>query len=111
MAMNPEPESLLAEEPVRDFPLVGYSTAPDLAERSEEILREEFLAMSPEMSTCIGWWTGSILTGRVRCVPSHSSCCAQASGTARRPALRCSGGSTARSITPGYLLRPFCSLG
>jgi hypothetical protein len=27
MAMNPEPESLLAEEPVRDFPLSGYSTA------------------------------------------------------------------------------------
>jgi hypothetical protein len=32
------------------------------------------------MSTCIGWWTGSILTKCARSVPSHSSCCAQASG-------------------------------
>jgi hypothetical protein len=42
MAMSPEPESLLAEEPVRDFSFVGlFNGAPDLAERSEEILREE----------------------------------------------------------------------
>jgi hypothetical protein len=39
----PEPESLLANEPVRDFSFIGlFNGAPDLAERSEEILREEF---------------------------------------------------------------------
>jgi hypothetical protein len=38
-----EPESLLADEPVRDFSFIGlFNGAPDLAERSEEILREEF---------------------------------------------------------------------
>jgi hypothetical protein len=38
-----EPESLLADEPVRDFSFIGlFSGAPDLSERSEEILREEF---------------------------------------------------------------------
>jgi len=39
----PEPESLLADEPVRDFSFVGlFNGAPDLSKRSEEILREEF---------------------------------------------------------------------
>ncbi len=39
----PEPESLLADEPVRDFSFIGlFNGAPDLSERSEEILREEF---------------------------------------------------------------------
>src|ERR1019366_7835408 len=33
------------------------------------------------MSTCIGWWIGSILTRCVRCAPSPSSCCAPAPGT------------------------------
>ena len=38
-----EPESLLADEPVRDFSFIGlFNGAPDLSERSEEILREEF---------------------------------------------------------------------
>jgi hypothetical protein len=38
-----EPQSLLADEPVRDFSFIGlFSGAPDLSERSEEILREEF---------------------------------------------------------------------
>jgi len=38
-----EPRSLLADEPVRDFSFIGlFNGAPDLAERSEEILREEF---------------------------------------------------------------------
>jgi hypothetical protein len=42
-AHAPEPESLLADEPVRDFSFIGlFNGAPDLAERSEEILREEF---------------------------------------------------------------------
>jgi hypothetical protein len=36
-------ESLLADEPVRDFSFIGlFDGAPDLSERSEEILREEF---------------------------------------------------------------------
>jgi hypothetical protein len=36
-------ESLLADEPVRDFSFIGlFNGAPDLSERSEEILREEF---------------------------------------------------------------------
>jgi hypothetical protein len=36
----PEPESLLSDEPVRDFSFIGlFNGAPDLAERSEEILR------------------------------------------------------------------------
>ena len=40
---GPEPESLLADEPVRDFSFIGlFNGAPDLSERSEEILREEF---------------------------------------------------------------------
>src|ERR1039457_991908 len=39
----PEPGSLLAAEPVRDFSFIGlFNGAPDLAERSEDILREEF---------------------------------------------------------------------
>lgn len=39
----PEQESLLADEPVRDFSFIGlFNGAPDLSERSEEILREEF---------------------------------------------------------------------
>lgn len=39
----PEQEPLLADEPVRDFSFIGlFNGAPDLAERSEEILREEF---------------------------------------------------------------------
>jgi hypothetical protein len=39
---DPEPESLLADEPVRDFSFIGlFNGAPDLSERSEEILREE----------------------------------------------------------------------
>jgi hypothetical protein len=39
----PEPESLLADEPVRDFSFIGvFNGAPDLAERSEDIMREEF---------------------------------------------------------------------
>jgi hypothetical protein len=39
-----ESESLLADEPVRDFSFIGlFNGAPDLAERSEEILREEFV--------------------------------------------------------------------
>lgn len=39
----PERESLLADEPVRDFSFIGlFNGAPDLAERSEEILRGEF---------------------------------------------------------------------
>jgi hypothetical protein len=42
-AVVPAEESLLADEPVRDFSFVGlFNGAPDLAERSEEILREEF---------------------------------------------------------------------
>jgi hypothetical protein len=42
-ASAPEAESLLADEPVRDFSFIGlFNGAPDLAERSEEILREEF---------------------------------------------------------------------
>jgi hypothetical protein len=37
------PESLLADEPVRDFSFIGvFNGAPDLAERSEDIMREEF---------------------------------------------------------------------
>jgi|GEM_PF-5685619 hypothetical protein len=41
--MSPEPESLLADELVRDFSFIGlFNGAPDLAERREEILREEF---------------------------------------------------------------------
>ena len=37
------PESLLADEPVRDFSFIGlFNGAPELSERSEEILREEF---------------------------------------------------------------------
>jgi hypothetical protein len=40
---TPEPESLLADEPVRDFSFIGlFNGAPDLSERSEEILRDEF---------------------------------------------------------------------
>lgn len=36
-------ESQLADEPVRDFSFIGlFNGAPDLSERSEEILREEF---------------------------------------------------------------------
>jgi hypothetical protein len=36
-------DSLLADEPVRDFSFIGlFNGAPDLSERSEEILREEF---------------------------------------------------------------------
>jgi hypothetical protein len=43
MTMSPEPESLLADGPMRDFSFVGlFNGAPNLAERSEEILREEF---------------------------------------------------------------------
>jgi len=39
-----EPESLLADEPVRDFSFIGlFNGAPDLSERSEEILHEEFV--------------------------------------------------------------------
>jgi hypothetical protein len=39
----PEPKSLLADEPVREFSFIGlFNGAPDLSERSEEILREEF---------------------------------------------------------------------
>ena len=42
-ASFPESESLLADEPVRDFSFIGlFDGAPDLAERSQEILREEF---------------------------------------------------------------------
>jgi hypothetical protein len=42
-AQAPEPESLLADAPVRDFSFIGlFNGAPALAERSEEILREEF---------------------------------------------------------------------
>jgi hypothetical protein len=42
-ALAAEPESLLADEPVRDFSFIGlFNGAPDLSERSEEILREEF---------------------------------------------------------------------
>jgi hypothetical protein len=42
-ASAPESEPLLADEPVRDFSFIGlFDGAPDLAERSEEILREEF---------------------------------------------------------------------
>jgi hypothetical protein len=42
-AQAPEPESLPADEPVRDFSFIGlFNGAPDLAERSEEILRGEF---------------------------------------------------------------------
>lgn len=42
-AQDSERESLLADEPVRDFSFIGlFNGAPDLAERSEEILREEF---------------------------------------------------------------------
>jgi hypothetical protein len=41
-AVVPATESLLAAEPVRDFSFIGlFSGAPDLAERSEEILSEE----------------------------------------------------------------------
>jgi hypothetical protein len=43
MTVSPEPESLLADELVRDFSFIGlFNGAPDLAERCEEILREEF---------------------------------------------------------------------
>jgi hypothetical protein len=43
-AAVPESESLLADEPVRDFSFIGlFNGSPDLAERSEEILREEFV--------------------------------------------------------------------
>jgi hypothetical protein len=39
-APSREPESLLADEPVRDFSFIGlFNGAPDLSERSEEILR------------------------------------------------------------------------
>jgi hypothetical protein len=39
----PATESLLADEPVRDFSFIGlFNGAPDLSERSEEILHEEF---------------------------------------------------------------------
>lgn len=39
----PGQESLLADEPVRDFSFIGlFNGAPDLSERSEAILREEF---------------------------------------------------------------------
>ena len=39
----PEPGSLLANDPVRDFSFIGlFNGVPDLAERSEEILHEEF---------------------------------------------------------------------
>jgi hypothetical protein len=42
-AVVPAAESLLADEPVRDFSFIGlFNGAPDLSERSEEILREEF---------------------------------------------------------------------
>jgi hypothetical protein len=42
-AQAPEAESLLADEPVRDFSFIGLlNGAPDLAERSGGILREEF---------------------------------------------------------------------
>jgi hypothetical protein len=42
-ARAPATESLLADEPVRDFSFIGlFNGAPDLSERSEEILREEF---------------------------------------------------------------------
>jgi hypothetical protein len=42
-AQAPATESLLADEPVRDFSFIGlFNGAPDLSERSEEILREEF---------------------------------------------------------------------
>ena len=42
-ALAPEPESLLADEPVRDFSFISlFNGAPDLSERSEEILREKF---------------------------------------------------------------------
>lgn len=41
------PESLLADERVREFSIVGLlDGAPDLAERSEEILRGEFAKRS-----------------------------------------------------------------
>jgi hypothetical protein len=40
---GPEPKYLLADEPVRDFSFIGlFNGAPDVSERSEEILREEF---------------------------------------------------------------------
>jgi hypothetical protein len=38
----PAAESLLADEPVRDFSIGLFNGAPDLAERSEEVSREEF---------------------------------------------------------------------
>lgn len=42
-AVVPAAESLLADEPVRDFFFIGlFDGTPDLSERSEEILREEF---------------------------------------------------------------------
>jgi hypothetical protein len=42
-ALVPAPESLLADGPVRDFSFTGlFNGAPDLAERSQEILRGEF---------------------------------------------------------------------
>lgn len=42
-AQAPAPESLMGDEPVRDFSFIGlFNGAPDLSERSEEILREEF---------------------------------------------------------------------
>jgi hypothetical protein len=42
-AQAPEAESMLADELVRDFSFIGlFNGAPDLAECSEEILREEF---------------------------------------------------------------------
>jgi hypothetical protein len=41
-AQAPAMESLLADEPVRDFSFIGlFNGAPDLSERSEEILRAE----------------------------------------------------------------------
>lgn len=43
-AMVPAAESLLADEPVRDFSFIGlFNGAPDRAERSEDILREPML--------------------------------------------------------------------
>jgi hypothetical protein len=43
MVARLDPDQVLADEPVRDFSFIGlFNGAPDLAERSEEILREEF---------------------------------------------------------------------
>jgi hypothetical protein len=40
MTMNPEPESLLAQEPVWDFSFLGlFNGMPDLVERSEDRAR------------------------------------------------------------------------